>query len=349
MVYLRNHFCCIIFIFFCMIGTSYTLAIPESQLQRLYQVLEDKTLFSVSQFQGASNSHLKYLKFGHQKGIKGSIVFVHGLSENIYKYIELFYDLYLQGWSPIYTYDHRGQGFSEPLLKDSVAHYVEDYSFYREDLDTFIHLVLRDQQVDSQQLFLIAHSMGAAIVTDYFQTEPKKQIFKSIVFSSPLFGIATDGYGFVNGLLPISIRVICVFTDCLNPVVSENSRHISVEKAKKRMTHSDQRFQFLSHIAKNYLPHSPSYIPSYDWTLKTLLTLRKVMQKDHILKIQTPMLILQAKEDIVVSNNKQNQFCQILSEYCHIKVMNGRHEHFIEQDSTRNQAILEVIRFFQKY
>ena len=339
-----------IFIFFVFTGSvQFVHAVKESKLHIVYQLLEDKKLFSVKSFKGMNNANIKYLKFGQQKGIKGAMVFVHGLSENIYKYIELFYDLYLQGWSPIYTYDHRGQGLSDSLLKNSIAHYVEDYSFYRKDLSAFIDLVLRDKKVNQHKLFLIAHSMGAAVVTDYFQTHPEKQIFKSVVFSSPLFGIAVDNYSFVNGILPALIRLICLFTDRLNPVVSENSRHISIEKSKKRMTNSDARFQFISYVSKKYLSVKPSYIPSYDWTLKTLSITRKIMKKNNIRKIHTPLLILQAGEEIVVSNNKQNQFCRTIPNTCQIKKMKGRHEHFIEQDSIRHQAVLEVIRFFQKH
>ena len=336
------------FLFLFGAGSS-ALAVPESKLHLVYQLLEEQNLFSVSQFKGANDINIKYLQFGQEKGTRGSIVFVHGLSENIYKYVELFYDLHLQGWSPIYAYDHRGQGLSDPTLENTIAHYVEDYSFYRNDLETFIDLILSDKVVNKDKLFLIAHSMGATVVTDYLQNNPESQIFRATVFSSPLFGIATDSYSIVNPLIFASTRFMCWVSDCLIPVVSKNSRHFSREKVKKRVTNSTERFKLLSHVSRHYLPEHVTSVPSYNWVLKTLLAIKKIMKKSNIMNIQTPILILQAREDIVVSNKRQNQFCQTIPDYCRIKVIEGRHDNFIEKDSNRDIAILELMRFFQRH
>ena len=90
---------------------SFAVAVPETKLSVVYQLLNEKELFSIHSFTGQNNLPLKYLKFGEKKGSKGSLIFVNGMGENIVMYLELFYDLHLQGWSPIYTYDHRGRGF----------------------------------------------------------------------------------------------------------------------------------------------------------------------------------------------------------------------------------------------
>ena len=124
----------------CLLGwVSFAVAVPESKLHIVYQLLNEKELFSIDSFTGQDNLSLKYLKFGEKKGDKGSLIFVNGLGENIVMYLELFYDLHLQGWSPIYTYDHRGQGLSDRILPDPHVGYVEDWSFYKEDLNTLFN------------------------------------------------------------------------------------------------------------------------------------------------------------------------------------------------------------------
>ena len=62
-----------------------------------------------------------------------AIVVVNGRIECTYKYQELFYDLYRQGYN-IYSYDHRGQGLSDRLVKNHDIGYVEEFDDYVQDL-----------------------------------------------------------------------------------------------------------------------------------------------------------------------------------------------------------------------
>ncbi|MCV5871060.1 alpha/beta fold hydrolase, partial [Escherichia coli] len=46
---------------------------------------------------------------------KKAVLIVNGRIESSWKYQELFYDLYRQGYD-VYSFDHRGQGLSDRLL-----------------------------------------------------------------------------------------------------------------------------------------------------------------------------------------------------------------------------------------
>ena len=318
------------------------LAVPETKLSIIYQLLNEKELFSIHSFTGQNNLSLKYLKFGEEKGTKGSLIFVNGMGENIVMYLELFYDLYLQGWSPIYTYDHRGQGLSDRILPDPYVGYVEDWSFYREDLNTFVQLVLRD--AEPQNLFLIANSMGAAITLEYLQNSQNQQKINAVILSSPFFGLNARGFGFAEPVFPHIIQLVCVFRNCLNPIVGPGSRHLKPEVTQKRITSSKARYDLFIQGAKMY---SAGYIvPSLDWVIKAFRMNRRIMDREN--STTMPLLILQAQQDRVVSNRKQKKLCQRL-ENCSLKVIDGRHDLFIEADEIRDQAFLEAIRFFQKH
>ena len=91
-------------------------AFEEADLSPLYDLLKEGRFYTVGDFQGEKRVTLRYAKFGKGRGKNGSLVFINGKGENLFKYMELFYDFYLQGWSPIYTYDHRNQGFSDHVL-----------------------------------------------------------------------------------------------------------------------------------------------------------------------------------------------------------------------------------------
>ena len=88
-----------------------SLALKETDIAFVYELLDNKKFYQQGEFKGERNIKLRYARFGEKRGKEGALVFVSGRAENLFKYIELFYDLHLKGWSPIYTYDHRGQGF----------------------------------------------------------------------------------------------------------------------------------------------------------------------------------------------------------------------------------------------
>lgn len=328
-------------------GFSSALAVEESELHIVYQLLNEKKLFSINSFTGEKDLSLKYLKFGKKKGSKGSLIFVNGMGENVIMYLELFYDLHLQGWSPIYTYDHRGQGLSGRILSDPHVGYVEDWSFYKEDLNTLIQLVSRDSQVDRQNLFLMANSMGSAITVDYFQSFSDQQnIFNAVVLASPFFGLHVRGFDFFEPVFPHFIRFACLFRNCLSPIVGPNSRQLRREVVQDRITSSADRYDLFVRSAKIY--SAGHIVPSLDWVIKAFQMNRRVMHKENILKLTLPILILQAEQDSVVSNRKQRRFCGKI-ENCSLKVIDGRHDHFIEADKIRNRAILETVQFFRSH
>ena len=332
----------------CLFGwASFAFSVSESKLHIVYQLLNDKSSFSIGSFNGENNLSLKYLKFGEKRGSKGSLIFVNGLGENVIMYLELFYDLHLQGWSPIYTYDHRGQGLSDRILSDPHVGYVEDWSFYKKDLGVFVQMVLSDSEVDDQNLFLIANSMGSAITVEYFQNFPDQQnIFNAVVLASPFFGLHTRGFDFAEPAFPHFIRFACLFRNCLSPIVGSGSRHLKREVVQNRITGSAVRYDLYVRSAKIY---SAGYVvPSLDWVIQAFRMNRRVMNRESISKVTLPILILQAEQDTVVSNRKQNRFCQRI-ENCSLKVLEGRHDHFIETDEIRDQAILKTVQFFQTH
>lgn len=119
---------------------------------------------------------------------KKAVLIVNGRIESSWKYQELFYDLYRQGYD-VYSFDHRGQGLSDRLLSDSDMGHVYDFTDYIDDMD----VVIKQHDLKQyQQCFIIAHSMGGAIATRYLQTQPEHP-FTGLILSAPMFGINLRG------------------------------------------------------------------------------------------------------------------------------------------------------------
>ena len=323
-------------------------AVKEDELKNLLPLLQKESLFSLHNFQGVNDFNLNYIKFGNKKGSKGSLIFVTGFGEGVLMYLELYYDLYLKGWSPIYSYDHRGQGQSTRALEDRNVSYIEDWSFYSEDLKTFFELALINSKVDQKDLYLIAHSMGANITSTLFQSKPKQQeLFNAVVFSAPLFGIYASYLDILSPIFPSVARITCLFYGCLKPLRVSHSYKKQRKFSRERITNSITRFNWYHKVSKQY--NSYGVLPSLDWAIKALDQSKQILKEKNIEKIQKPLLILQSKDEKVVSNPRQNKFCKVIDQKCRIKVINGRHAHFLEIDEHRDQAIAATVKFFESF
>lgn len=89
-------------------------------------------------FEGHRGVRLRYAVFRSSAAkIKGTIVLVHGRNESIEKYFETIRDLNESGFW-VATYDFRGQGGSERLLKKNPRKgHVGRFDHYVRDLKIF--------------------------------------------------------------------------------------------------------------------------------------------------------------------------------------------------------------------
>ncbi len=324
------------------------LALRESDLSKAYKLLESGNgHYRIGSFQGLGGIKLQSLKFGSGRGRKGSLIFVSGWGESLLKYIELFYDLSLMGWSPIYTYDHRGQGFSGRILPGSEMEpetgHVEDYSRYKGDLEAFVRLVSSDPDFQSEKAFLIAHSMGGIIAADYLQSHSGQGVFQAAALSSPMFWILSHQPPLVESALLGMIKLYCLLGGCLKPVFDADPGR----SRKDQRTGSHARYSF-SERAERKLPQARLSRPSFHWVLESFKAGRRVLKQQEAEPVRLPMLILQAESEYLVSNPHQSQFCQKIPECCHIEKIPGRHEHFMERDKYRDQAIQKTLKFFSE-
>ena len=298
--------------------------------------------YQTGNFRGEGGLRLRYARFGRKKGEKGSLVFINGRAENLFKYIELFHDLHAKGWSPVYTYDHRGQGFSDRLHPNPKTGHVEDYGHYRKDLGRFVNLVLQDPLTDKESLFAAAHSMGGAVLIDYLQNLPPEEEapFKAIALSSPMFRIRTN---FLTEALVRPVSAYCSVFPCSASFFGKKSADRSL------LTDSLSRIKFLDCLQREKFPEIALGAPSWRWIAESFKMSKKIMAGERIKKLKAPILILQSEKERLVSNAHHNQFClELPAGRCHIVRLSGLHEHFFETDEVRSKAIEAALRFFSE-
>jgi len=301
-------------------------------------------------FQGVDRVEIHFTAFNQAFIDAPSIVVVPGRSESYLKYQELAFELYEQGYS-IFIIDHRGQGLSGRLLDHKNKGYVKHFQDYVADLRTLVENVI--PRHSSTKPYLLAHSMGGAIATRLMQDAP--EAIKAAVISSPMLG-------FNSGALPEPVaRVLVKSQQKLNSLISKTPWYFFGQSDYQAISFADNR---LSHCPKRYQSFYQLYESNNDiqlggvtghWLLESIAAQQEIFSKIALLK--TPLLLLQAGSDSVVSLQAQDDFCQQLHreqplscpEGKPVKIDGAYHELFFELDKYRDVALTQTLAWFKAH
>ncbi|BDR12095.1 alpha/beta fold hydrolase [Vibrio sp. STUT-A11] len=286
---------------------------------------------------GTEKKKIYWCKLTHPEHKKAVLV-VNGRIESSWKYQELFYDFYRQGYD-VYSFDHRGQGLSDRLLEDSDMGHVYDFADYVEDMD----IVIKKHDLGHyDQCFIVAHSMGGAIATRYLQTHPKHH-FTGLILSAPMFGINLPWY-----LSPIALPVTQILSavSTLPRYAPGHQPYFPKPFENNLLSQSHDRYRWFRGLYSD-MPELQVGGPSTRWVWQGLMAAKQCFLLTRQVKI--PVLLIQAGEDRIVSNLAQKRFIDKLSKTNPnaelVSVEGAHHEILFEADKYRNQALDAIFRF----
>ncbi|MGX1926183.1 alpha/beta fold hydrolase [Vibrio sp. NH-7] len=281
---------------------------------------------------------VKLTKPEHRK----AIVVVNGRIECTWKYQELFYDLFQQGYD-IYSYDHRGQGYSDRLIDDKQMGYVHEFDDYVKDLN---RMVTHFDLADYQSCYLLGHSMGGNIVTRYVQSYPQHP-FDAVALSAPMFGVNLPGH-----IKPIATLLGQILTAIYpKPTFAPGQvAYFPKPFEGNLLSQSHVRYRWFRALY-DQKPEIQIGGASTRWVWQGLMASKQCLLMTRHIKV--PLLLLQASEDQIVCNQDQIRFMKKLAKtntQCAMKILYGsRHEVLFEQDAYRNDALDTVMMFFEQH
>lgn len=307
---------------------------------------------ALSQFwQHAQTHHLstadditvRYVTLTHpQPSDKGWVVISPGRIESFLKYQELFLELAAQGYS-VAALDHRGQGFSERISHHPQHGHITHFDEFVRDFADFM-LALKPL-IGNQPCQLLAHSMGAAIGCLYMANYPHP--FKSAVLSAPMMGVQTKPWP--EAIAKAMIRV----GHWLNHQFAGNKPryfigmrdYADVSFADNELTHSPQRYQWFKAMYQQH-PEIQLGGPTVQWLKQSLQAMAELPEASQ--RIQIPVLILQACDDLIVSPQPQNVFVELAAHpLTRLQPVPGSyHEVLMETDAIRGPALASAFAFF---
>ncbi|PLX46651.1 MAG: hypothetical protein C0611_11900 [Desulfobacteraceae bacterium] len=267
---------------------------------------------------------------------KGSILLLNGRREFMEKYSETIEELNNEGFN-VYSFDWRGQGLSNRMLANRHKGFIDDYDVYLSDLDMFVTKIVNSELV--HPLIIIAHSMGGHIALRFMHDHPG--VADMAVLTSPMIDIFRSSLS--RGVVKLITRIL-IKTGFSHSYTIGSGDYTDEKFKGNELTSDPVRFT----DAKKAITKNPDLAlggATYGWLSATLKSIDILTQPEFAAKIMTPILMVIAGNDKIVSIKAQKRFCTMLPN-CRLKeISDARHEIFKETDAVRSIFWREFNRF----
>ena len=286
-------------------------------------------------FKGHGGVNLRYALFRSATSVaKGTVVLLHGRNETIEKYFETINELTAQGlW--VATFDLRGQGGSQRLLKNPRLGHVRSFRHYERDLEIFLeHIVLPDCRLP---FFLLAHSTGGLIALSAAPRLANR--IDRMVLSAPFVGL---------GKQPVSPRTLYLMSLVASWTGFGRMTFTADGPPKpfddNPVTSDMVRYQRNAAINAAH-PELELGPPTARWLYEAQKAMRRVTKPSHLTRITVPTVMISPARDTVVSYAAQEKLSQYFRAGQLVPVPGARHEILQERDRFRSQAMAAISTF----
>ncbi|MGV8939753.1 MAG: alpha/beta fold hydrolase [Allorhizobium sp.] len=286
-------------------------------------------------FKGHGGVNLRYALFRSGDPVaKGTVVLLHGRNEAIEKYFETITELTARGlW--VATFDLRGQGGSQRLLKDPRLGHVRRFSDYERDLEIFLeHIVLPDTRLP---FFVLAHSTGGLIALSAAPRLANR--IDRMALTAPFVGL---------GKQPVSPRIL-YFMSLAASWSGFGRMTFTADGPQKPfddnpLTSDINRFERNAALLAAH-PELALGPPTARWLYEAQKAIHRVSQPGHLTKITVPTVMISPVRDTVVSYAAQEKLSQHFRAGQLVPVSGARHEVLQERDRFRCQALAAIAAF----
>lgn len=260
---------------------------------------------------------------------RGTVLLVQGRAEFIEKYFETVADLRRRGFAVV-AFDWRGQGGSQRDLANPRKGHVDDFSLYERDLAAILDQVILPRC--PPPYFVLAHSMGGTILLHALRG--KKTPFARLVAAAPMIDIAMVPW-------PRAARLLSEMLDACgfgaSYVPGGGATSISTKPfAGNRLTSDPVRYARNADVAAR-APELAIGDPTVAWLDAAYRAMGAFADPNFALEIRTPVLVVAAGADPVVSTPATERFAARLKTGRAIVIPGARHEILMERDGIRDQ------------
>ncbi|AXS41863.1 alpha/beta hydrolase [Breoghania sp. L-A4] len=261
--------------------------------------------------------------------VRGTVTLLQGRSEFIEKYFETIGDLRKRGFCVV-TFDWRGQGGSDRLVKKPHRGHVDSFYDYLRDLDAVMEEVSFPDGPAPH--FCLAHSTGAAIAL--LGAERLRTRFERVVLSSPLIGFG--GTGIAESLVcPLALSLTFLGFGTFRVPGTPNQR--KREPFEGNVLTSDATRYNRGEDVLDAHPELVTGSPTIAWINAGCQAMRRFARFDFGPSVSVPMLIIAAGADKVVNSRVSEELASRMRAAGYVEIPGARHELMMEANRFREQ------------
>jgi lysophospholipase len=260
----------------------------------------------------------------------GTVCLFQGEREFIEKYFETITDVRRRGFA-VAAMDWRGQGGSARLLKNPLKSHAENFAHFDEDVRRFMgDIVLPDCP---PPYYCLAHALGAHLVLRLAQT--RVCWWDRLVLTSPM--IQFSGNESTNKLMSIAAEALALAG--AGDAFAPKGKTVPLEEmpfANNPLTSDKLRFERAQEMLRAG-PHLAVSAPTIGWYAAASASIAQINRRDFTETVKTPVLIIAAGNDAMVSTAAVEHFASQLKNCALIVIAGAKHEILQERDQFRDQ------------
>ncbi|HLH13114.1 MAG TPA: alpha/beta hydrolase [Methylovirgula sp.] len=276
----------------------------------------------------SDGAHVRAVRWAGPMQARGTVVVLPGRAEFIEKYFEVISELLARGFAVV-AMDWRGQGLSERQLRNKRKGHIDDFEVYERDL-----AALREQVLEAlcpRPWFALGHCMGAAILIS--QARAGRSPFARIVATSPMIDLYRLKFKTGARMLVETLDIIG-FGGAYIP--GGNGRSLFLTPFAETVLTSDEARYERSVAVVKAAPELGIGDPTIGWANAAFRLMRQFENADYARRTLTPILIIAAGADRVVSTPATELFASRLKAGRFITIPSARHDILLERDELRS-------------
>ncbi|MBL4890632.1 MAG: alpha/beta hydrolase [Rhizobiaceae bacterium] len=269
--------------------------------------------------------------------VKGTVLLLHGRAEFIEKMFETVTDLRQNGFD-VLTFDWRGQGGSSRLLEDSRRGYIDNFDQYALDLESIMDdVALPDCKAP---FYVLAHSSGALVALNSAPQFANR--IRRMVLASPFVGLAESKIS--PGAMKAIAGTFCAIGLGEMYMAGRGTANASRPFSANILTSSTARYERNAKLVADRKSLSIGG-PTASWLFAASRAIDQVNDPDFHSQISTPILMISAGNDQVVSNRAIEDLGRRLRSGSATCINGAKHEILQERDVFREQLLAAFYSF----